>query len=117
MRLLLIDSDCRARGAEVSTSVQDVIEADVRDAVRRGGLDPLRDRDAVEELVRTAVRRLVTQVDDPAQSDVELAAVSRRVLDDVAGFGPLQRFFDDPDVEEVYVNEPLDLGVPKFTGH
>jgi pilus assembly protein CpaF len=106
MRLLLMDSDCRARGAEVSTSVQDVIEADVRDAVRRGGLDPLRDRDAVEELVRTAVRRLVTQVDDPAQSDIELAAVSRRVLDDVAGFGPLQRFFDDPDVEEVWINAP-----------
>jgi pilus assembly protein CpaF len=106
MRLLLMDSDCRARGAEVSTSVQDVIEADVRDAVRRGGLDPLRDRDAVEELVRTAVRRLVAQVDDPAQSDVELAAVSRRVLDDVAGFGPLQRFFDDPEVEEVWINAP-----------
>jgi pilus assembly protein CpaF len=106
MRLLLMDSDCRARGAEVSTSVQDVIEADVRDAVRRGGLDPLRDRDAVEELVHTAVRRLVTQVDDPAQSDIELAAVSRRVLDDVAGFGPLQRFFDDPDVEEVWINAP-----------
>ena len=90
----------------MSTSVQDVIEADVRDAVRRGGLDPLRDRDAVEELVRTAVRRLVTQVDDPAQSDIELAAVSRRVLDDVAGFGPLQLFFDDPDVEEVWINAP-----------
>lgn len=90
----------------MSTSVQDVIEADVRDAVRRGGLDPLRDRDAVEELVRTAVRRLVTQVDDPAQSDIELAAVSRRVLDDVAGFGPLQRFFDDPEVEEVWINAP-----------
>jgi len=90
----------------VSTSVQDVIEADVREAVRRGGLDPLRDRDAVEELVRAAVRRLVTQVDDPAQSDVELAAVSRRVLDDVAGFGPLQRFFDDPEVEEVWINAP-----------
>ena len=90
----------------MSTSVQDVIEADVREAVRRGGLDPLRDRDAVEELVRAAVRRLVTQVDDPAQSDVELAAVSRRVLDDVAGFGPLQRFFDDPEVEEVWINAP-----------
>ena len=90
----------------MSTSVQDVIEADVRDGVRRGGLDPLRDRDAVEELVRTAVRRLVTQVDDPVQSDIELAAVSRRVLDDVAGFGPLQRFFDDPDVEEVWINAP-----------
>jgi pilus assembly protein CpaF len=90
----------------VATSVQEIIEADVREAVRRGGLDPLRDRDAVAELVRTAVSQFVSHGEIPTQSDTELAAVSRRVLDDVAGFGPLQRFFDDPDVEEVWINSP-----------
>jgi pilus assembly protein CpaF len=24
----------------------------------------------------------------------------------VAGFGPLQRWFDDPEVEEIWINEP-----------
>ncbi len=90
----------------MATSVQEIIEADVREAVRRGGLDPLRDRDAVAELVRTAVSQFVSHGEIPTQSDTELAAVSRRVLDDVAGFGPLQRFFDDPDVEEVWINSP-----------
>lgn len=90
----------------MTTSTQDIIEADVREAVRRGGLDPLRDRDAVEELVRTAVHRFVSRGDGPGQAESELAAVSRRVLDDVAGFGPLQRFFDDPEVEEVWINAP-----------
>jgi len=93
----------------MTTSTQDIIEADVREAVRRSGLDPLRDREAVEELVRTAVHRFVSRGDGPGQAESELAAVSRTVLDDVAGFGPLQRFFDDPEVEEVYVNEPPHL--------
>jgi pilus assembly protein CpaF len=88
------------------TSTQEIIEADVREAVRRGGLDPLRDRDAVEDLVRTAVHRFVSQAEGPLLSDGDLATVSRRVLDDVAGFGPLQRFFDDPEVEEVWINAP-----------
>ncbi|MFB9320029.1 CpaF family protein [Cryptosporangium minutisporangium] len=33
-------------------------------------------------------------------------AARRAVLDAVAGFGPLQRFLDDPSVEEVWVNGP-----------
>ena len=106
MQLLSMGSECRMRGASVTTSTQDIIEADVREAVRRAGLDPLRDRDAVEELVRTAVHRFVSQGDVSSQGESELAAVSRLVLDDVAGFGPLQRFFDDPEVEEVWINAP-----------
>ena len=90
----------------MTTSTQEIIETEVRDAVRRGGLDPLRDRPAVEELVRNAVHRLVSQSDGATPADGDLAAVSRQVLDDVAGFGPLQRFFDDPEVEEVWINAP-----------
>jgi len=40
----------------------------------------------------------------PALPDLEEAA--RSVLDAVAGFGPLQRYFDDPHVEEIWINEP-----------
>src|SRR5699024_8233310 len=28
------------------------------------------------------------------------------VFDALAGFGPLQRFFDDPEVEEIWINQP-----------
>ena len=90
----------------MTTSTREIIEADVRDAVRRGGLDPLRDRETVEGIVRASVHRYVTEVDAPVHTDADLALVSRQVLDDVAGFGPLQRFFDDPDVEEVWINAP-----------
>ncbi|MGY1807672.1 hypothetical protein ACI8AF_09900 [Blastococcus sp. SYSU D00669] len=40
----------------------------------------------------------------PPIADAE--SVVRDVLDRVAGFGPLQRYLDDPEVEEVWVNEP-----------
>ena len=40
----------------------------------------------------------------PALPDPRLAA--RAVYDAVAGFGPLQRHLDDPEVEEVWINEP-----------
>ncbi|MFZ9987902.1 MAG: CpaF family protein, partial [Candidatus Nanopelagicales bacterium] len=89
----------------MSGSTQEILETEVREAVRRSGLDPLRDREAVEGLVRTAVHRLVTDT-DVAAPDAEWAAMSRHVMDEVAGFGPLQRFFDDPDVEEVWINAP-----------
>jgi pilus assembly protein CpaF len=101
MQLLRNGGECRSRGVDVTTSTREIIEADVRDAVRRGGLDPLRDREAVEGIVRASVHRYVTEVDAPVHTDADFALVSRQVLD-----GPLQRFFDDPDVEEVWINAP-----------
>lgn len=89
----------------VNHRTRDVIEKDVRDAIRREGLDPLRDRQAVEGLVREAIGRYAAMEAEPVGMD-DLDAVSRQVLDDVAGFGPLQRFFDDPEVEEVWINAP-----------
>lgn len=90
----------------MALSVQEAIEVDVRDAIRREGLDPLRDRDAVERLVRVAVQRYADRGADSTAGVTDLGAVSQQVLDDVAGFGPLQRFFDDPEVEEVWINAP-----------
>lgn len=34
------------------------------------------------------------------------ARIARVLVDDLAGFGPLQRFLDDATVEEVWINEP-----------
>ena len=87
-------------------STQDIIEGDVREAIRRGGLDPLRDREAVQDLVRMAIRRYAAREDDDSTMMDDLDSVSQQVLDDVAGFGPLQRFFDDPEIEEIWINAP-----------
>ena len=84
-----------------------IVEAEVRELIRRGGIDPVRDLPAMRGLVQDAVldydeRSLAGGL--PALVDVSGAV--KQVLDAVAGLGPLQRYLDDPTVEEIWVNEP-----------
>jgi pilus assembly protein CpaF len=84
-----------------------VVEDEVRELVRRRGLDPAVDAAAMRRLVEEVVAdyddRALTSVLPPV---VDRADTIRRVLDAVAGFGPLQPFLDDPSIEEVWVNDP-----------
>jgi len=85
----------------------DTIEAEVRELVRRRGLDPVRApigaRALVEEVVADYAQRVLTSALPPVGDRDQ---VTRAVLDSVAGFGPLQRWLDDPEVEEIWINEP-----------
>ncbi|HEV7149009.1 MAG TPA: ATPase, T2SS/T4P/T4SS family [Pedococcus sp.] len=90
------------------------VEAEVRELIRRGGLDPVRDGRQLDRLVRAAV----TDYDErslhgglPTLPDLEGAVKS--VVDAVAGFGPLQPFFDDPEIEEIWINEPSKVFVAR----
>ena len=83
------------------------VEAEVRELVRRRGLDPVADRAAV----RLLVDQVVADYDDRSLTSslpplVDATSTARAVYDAVAGFGPLQRHLDDPTVEEVWINEP-----------
>lgn len=76
------------------------VEAEVRELIRRSGLDPARDPKAVKRLVRDAVAdydQRSMHGGMPVLDDVDRAEKS--VWDTVAGFGPLQQYFDDPDVK------------------
>ena len=42
----------------------------------------------------------------PVRVADELDRLTAQVVDIVSGFGPLQRFLDDPEVEELWINEP-----------
>ena len=84
-----------------------VVEDEVRELVRRRGLDPSTDASALRRLVDD----VITDYDErtltgslPPLPDAHSAA--RAVYDAVAGFGPLQRHLDDPTVEEIWINEP-----------
>ena len=84
-----------------------IVEDEVRELVRRRALDPARDLDGVRRLVD----EVIAEYDDRALTGLlpalaDPAAAARTVLDAVAGLGPLQRYLDDPEVEEVWVNEP-----------
>jgi pilus assembly protein CpaF len=91
----------------VASSAQAILEAEVRELVRRRGIDPIAEPAVVARLVDEVVgeyrdRSITSAL--PALGDA--AATTRTVLDAVAGFGPLQPFLDDPSVEEIWINEP-----------
>ncbi len=84
-----------------------LIEVDVREHIRRSELDPILD---VAE-IRRVVSDAVADYDDrsirgslPRLGDLD--AATRAILDSVAGYGPLQQYLDDPQIEEIWVNEP-----------
>ena len=55
-------------------------------------------RDVVADYSERSLASALPPIGDPE-------SVVRDVLDRVAGFGPLQRYLDDPEVEEIWVNE------------
>ncbi|WP_347351718.1 ATPase, T2SS/T4P/T4SS family [Intrasporangium sp.] len=90
------------------------IEGEVRELVRRSGIDPTRDSTEMRQLVLDAVQ----DYDErslhgglPTLGDTATAV--RSILSVVAGYGPLQQYFDDPTVEELWINEPSKVFVAR----
>lgn len=92
----------------------DIVEDEVRELIRRRGLDPSSDALAIRRLVEDVVadydERTLTSSLPPL---LDKAAAMRATFDAVVGFGPLQRYLDDPLVEEIWVNEPGRVFVAK----
>jgi len=91
-----------------------LVESEVREQVRRRGMDPAAEpalmRLLVEQVLGDYEQRALVE-DLPVLGDRLLAA--RLVFDAVAGFGPLQAYLDDPVVEEIWINEPGRVFVAK----
>jgi pilus assembly protein CpaF len=79
-----------------------VVEHEVRELVRRRGLDPTTDGAGVRRLVDDVIaeydERALTSALPPLD---DRRRIARGVYDAVAGFGPLQAYLDDPAVEEI----------------
>ena len=94
------------------------LDAQLRAAVRRDGIDPQRDSAQVRALAarlvadhdQRSLTGVVAPIPDP--DDVVEELVAR-----VSGFGPLQRYLDDPTVEEVWINEPSRVFVARAGKH
>lgn len=84
-----------------------LVRDEVRDEVRRRGLDPVADPAAIKALVTDTVRSYGERsLDGSLPPITEPSTLAGEVYDAVAGLGGLQRHLDDPEVEEVWVNEP-----------
>ena len=94
------------------------LDADLREVVRRDGIDPQRE----VGLVRSLAARLVTEHNQRSLTGTvapvgDEDAVVEELVARVAGFGPLQRYLDDPDVEEIWVNDPSRVFVARAGRH
>ena len=85
----------------------EVLADRVRALVRERRIDPRTDVDAVRRAASDAVAEheqrsltgAVRALDEPDHVVGQLVA-------DLVGFGPLQRFLDDPEIEELWINQP-----------
>ncbi|MDO5503305.1 MAG: ATPase, T2SS/T4P/T4SS family [Actinomycetia bacterium] len=83
------------------------VELEVRELIRRRGIDPVKDVLSARAIVQEAV----ADYDERSMSGgmpqlADLPEAVKSITDAVAGFGPLQPYFDDPAVEEIWINEP-----------
>ena len=84
-----------------------MLETEVRELIRRRGLDPARDHEETRVLIADAVadydeRAMLGRV--PRLRDPDEAA--KALHDAVVGLGPLQKYLDDSEIEEIWINEP-----------
>jgi pilus assembly protein CpaF len=91
-----------------------IVEDEVRELIRRRGLDPLHQTAEVRRLVEAAVtdydeRALMGPL--PPLGPLDLAR--RFVFDAVAGFGALQPLLDDQGIEEIWINGPTEIYVAR----
>ena len=91
-----------------------IVEDEVRELIRRRGLDPLHQAAEVRRLVEAAV----TDYDErallgPLPPLGPLESARRFVFDAVAGFGALQPLLDDPGIEEIWINAPTEIYVAR----
>ena len=90
-----------------------IITDRVRERVRREGVD-LGDEGLAERFIHDEVRRyneralggLLPLLPDETQA-------ASQVLATLTGFGALQPFFDDPDIEEIWINSPTKIFVAR----
>ncbi|HET6627781.1 MAG TPA: ATPase, T2SS/T4P/T4SS family [Nocardioidaceae bacterium] len=94
------------------------LDAQLREAVRRDGIDPQRD----SGLVRRIAERLVADHDQRSLTGAvapvaDHDAVVEELVARVSGFGALQRYLDDPTVEEIWINDPSRVFVARAGRH
>ncbi|WP_144999921.1 CpaF family protein [Kocuria rhizophila] len=91
-----------------------LIEADVREQIRRAGLDPLHEVEPTRQIVALVVSDYDVRSARAGLPRIQdLDATRKTVLDLVAGYGPLQPYLDDPDVEEIWINGPTEIYVAR----
>ena len=90
----------------------------VRDRLRTTNIDPQLDPVGVTGVINEVVAEYETQsLTGAVEVLEEPLSVIETIHADVAGFGPLQKYFDDPTVEEIWINNPQQVFVARHGRH
>ena len=107
-----------SRAGGVDPALVESLDAALRQVVRREGVDPQREvarvRRIAQDVVREHDERSLTGVVLPL---ADPAAVVEELVARVAGFGPLQPYLDDPEVEEIWINGPERVFIARSGRH
>ncbi|MDO5049599.1 MAG: ATPase, T2SS/T4P/T4SS family [Actinomycetaceae bacterium] len=79
----------------------------VRRSVAESGFDPVTNSERLRQIVDESFR--LSQVDN----EEEQHAITTAIMADIGGYGPLQKYLEDPEVEEIYVNAPSKVFVAR----
>ena len=91
-----------------------ILESEVRELVRRRGLDPSRDANGVRDLVAEVMADYDSRsMSGAVPAIVDTRSAAKSVMDAVAGLGPLQKYLDDPSIEEIWINNPSQVFVAR----
>lgn len=99
-------------------SSSQVLAEQVRAHVRAEGIDPVREA----ERVRVIAQRVAAEHDESSLTGAvaplaDPEAMVGEVVARVSGLGPLQPFLDDPEVEEIWINDPSRVFVARGGRH
>lgn len=96
------------------TEIEEKLEAQVRDLIRQSNLDPLLEQDRALGMIK----EVLNSYDDQAARLGLLPLEDRegslaRLFNRICGFGDLQDYLDDPEVEEIWINSPQEIFVAR----
>lgn len=96
------------------TETEEKLEAQVRDLIRQDNLDPLLE----QERALGMIKQVLNSYDDQAArlglaSLQDREGVLARLFNRICGFGDLQDYLDDPEVEEIWINSPQEIFVAR----
>lgn len=85
----------------------ELFAVEVRKQVQNRGIDPMRQLGALNDIIDETLAAHARRVDaGHAQPLRDAPELRRSLLDELAGLGPLQRFLEDPEIEEIWINGP-----------
>lgn len=97
-----------------TVQAEELVEADVRDLIRRSNIDPLVQQVEAKELIQQAIAEYERQMLRGVVPRLENAdSLISSLFDKVCGFGEIQQYLDDSSIEEIWINAPDEIFVAR----